>query len=128
MRALGQFAVLCAVAAAAGCGAHNPANEMADLQAGGDSAGAPNAPDDLGADLGGADLGRPTFGAYVLYETFNAMPTAATPNGPALSVQASGGGTVLVREVPFAADKSAQIAKPAAGGGASLTANFSAQS
>src|SRR5947199_5407458 len=100
MRALGLFAVLCAVAATAGCGTHNPANPMADLQAGGDSDGAPNATDDLGADLGGADLGKPAFGAYVLYETFNAMPTAAAPAGPALSVLASGGGTVLVREVP----------------------------
>jgi hypothetical protein len=128
MHALGLFAVSFAVAAASGCATHNPGSEAVDAQAGSDSdGGADLGPDDLGGDLGAADLGTPTFGAYVLYETFNAMATAATPNGP-WSVQGSGGGTVLVREVPFAADKSAQIAKPNATGVASLATSFPAQS
>jgi hypothetical protein len=62
-------------------------------------------------------------GTYVLYEKFNAMPTGAAPGGPWTVA-----GSVIVREVPFAADKSAEISKPTAPGTASLSATFAEQS
>ena len=107
---------------------HDDATAPVDAHVGGDSDGAADlAAGDLGGDAPAADLGTRTVGAYVLYETFNAMATAAPPAG-AWSVQATGGASVLVREVPFAADKSAAIAKPSATGVASLTTTFPAQS
>jgi hypothetical protein len=73
------------------------------------------------------DLVTQPFGTYVLYETFDALPTGSSPGAP-WAVDANGGGTVVVREVPFAADKSAAIGKPSTTGVARLATTFSAQS
>ncbi len=62
-------------------------------------------------------------GTYVLYERFDAMTTGAAPGAPWTIA-----GSVIVREVPFAADKSAEISKPATPGTASLSATFAEQS
>jgi hypothetical protein len=72
---------------------------------------------------GKGDGGGTDPGGYVLYERFDAMATDATPGAPWTTA-----GSVSVREVPFAADKSAQIAKPAMPGTASLSTTFAAQS
>ena len=61
-------------------------------------------------------------GAYVLFETFNAMTTGAAPAGAFTS--AATNGSVVVREVPFAADKSVEIAKQASAGTSSLSASL----
>jgi len=58
-----------------------------------------------------------------LYERFDAMDTGSPPAAPWAS-----DGAVAVREVPFAADKSAEIHKGAGGGAASLARTFDAQS
>ncbi len=79
------------------------------------AAGAP----DPSADAGGDDATAPspdaapdaaaaTTGVYLLYEKFDAMTTGAAPGAPWTNE-----GAIVVREVPFAADKSAEIAKPA---------------
>ncbi len=49
-----------------------------------------------------------TTGSYVRYEKFNTMATGSTPASAWAST-----GNVTVREVPFAADKSAELATPA---------------
>jgi Glycosyl hydrolases family 28 len=67
--------------------------------------------------------GRSQTGAFILYEKFNAMATGAAPTGSWTSA-----GSVIVREVPFAADKSAEIGKPAGAGTASLSTTFPDQS
>jgi hypothetical protein len=84
--------------------------------------------DDLATDLAPADLATRTFGAYVLYETFNAMATASPPSGAPWTVDATDGASVDVVEVPFAADKSVALQKPNATGVASLSAAIPSQS
>ncbi len=131
---------LCAAfgAFAAGCAAGNvgPDRDLgvpdletldaADLSAA--DLAAPSAGDlRVAGDAAPPDGGARAFGAYLLYETFNARSTGSTP-GDIWSVDAAGGGSVVVKEVPFAADKSAQIAKPNATGLARLATAFSAQS
>ncbi len=75
----------------------------------------PTPPDaDVTVDAGSGS-GRPAA-AYVLYETFNAMTTDAAPAAPWTTT-----GSVIVREVPFAADKSAEVS-----GTASLSTTFAA--
>jgi polygalacturonase len=59
-------------------------------------------------------------GAYLLYERFDEFATGAMPGAPWTVA-----GGVIVREVPFAADKSAEIGKPAGGATASLSTTFS---
>jgi hypothetical protein len=108
--------------AAAGCGSDHEGGGAPDLASsgGGDAGGAPDGSvPDVGA--------MRTTGVYLLYETFNAMATGAPPVAP-WTVDANGGGTVVVREIPFAADKSAEIAKPGAGGLARLSTMFPPQS
>jgi hypothetical protein len=107
--------------AAAGCAADHEGGGNPDLAGGGggDAAVAP--------DGGTPDLGARTTGVYLLYETFNAMATGAAPVAP-WTVDANGGATVLVREIPFAADKSAELAKPSATGLARLSTMFPPQS
>jgi hypothetical protein len=77
----------------------------------------PDAPG-TGSDAGSgkSDGGGSGAGAYILYEKFNAMATDAAPTGP---WDASG---ATVREVPFAADKSVELVRPA-----SLATTFPAQ-
>lgn len=80
----------------------------------------PNAtPDAAGsgkADGGGS--GSDATGTYLRYEKFNAMATGSTPGNEWTST-----GNVVVREVPFAVDKSAELATPA-----NLSTAFAAQS
>ncbi len=133
--------LLWAAVIAAGCAADKTANDLStqeaqDLSAA-DLSAADLATDDLSAnvagdlssstDSGSQDGGARAFGAYILYEKFNEMATGAAPAGP-WTVDASGGGSVLVREIPFAADKSAEVAKPNATGLARLATTFPAQS
>src|SRR5262249_4216371 len=113
MRWFFLFIISSVVVGSPGCTAHNPGGDQIDGQAGDGTDGAP-------------DSGT-HFGTYVFYEMFNMMPTGGLPSG-LWTVQATDGGSVSVREVPFAADKSAQIAKPGPTGVARLTAAFSAQS
>ncbi len=132
MPRLGPWALWVAVAAF-GCGARDGANAPADLQVadgpdGGSDGGSDLGTGDLGGDLAPPDLATRTVGTYVLYETFNAMATASPPSGAPWSVQATDGALVEVAEVPFAADKSAELVKPNATGVASLTATIPAQS
>jgi hypothetical protein len=68
----------------------------------------------------------PSAGAYVVNETFNEMTTGAAPGTP-WSIAASPAGAVTVEEVPFAADKSVEIAKPDATGTSSLARELGAQ-
>ncbi len=82
---------------------------------------------DANSDSDTTDLAAPVYGNYLLYEKFNAMTTAAPPSAPWI-VTATGGASVLVREVPFAADKSAEIAKPTTAGEARLVTTFPSQS
>lgn len=56
------------------------------------------------ADAASIPPDAPTAGRYVVHETFDAMATGAAPAGFATS------GAVTVREVPFAADKSVELA------------------
>jgi hypothetical protein len=67
--------------------------------------GAPDAP--TAASDGGNDAAAGT-GTYLLYEKFNEMATGLPPSSPWMT-----DGSVLVEEVPFAADKSVAISKPA---------------
>jgi hypothetical protein len=99
--------VLALVACVAACASHKqttPSDAVANDGATGDA-----------TDAGSGQVN----GAYVLYETFNAMATNAAPIAPWTIA-----GSVLVREVPFAADKSAEIAKPAGDGTTSLSTTF----
>jgi len=79
-------------------------------------------PGDAPGGKGDGDTG-PEVGLYIRHEKFDAMPTGAMPGDPWTS-----DGGVAVREVPFAADKSAELAKPAGAGVASLATMFGAQS
>jgi hypothetical protein len=103
-------AVVAAVASVAAC-AHHPA------ALGPDAANPDAAHDGLAPDGGVAT------GVYILNETFNSYATGSTPPAP-WTVATSPQGAVAVQEVPFAADKSAQLAKPDATGTTSLTATF----
>lgn len=78
---------------------------------------------DAGPDVG-ADAGK-TTGTYVLYETFDAMTTGASPSAPWTSLATNG--SVTVGEVPFPSDKSIAITKPGAAGTSALSATFPAQ-
>ena len=71
--------------------------------------------------------GSASTGVYVIDETFNEMTTGAVPNSP-WTIESSSAGSVAVREVPFAVDKSIEIAKPDASGTSSLAVAFAAQS
>jgi len=70
---------------------------------------APAAPADAAADAAlGTDAGSdaaPVTGLYLINESFNAMTTAAPPDAPWVTQ-----GAVAIREVPFAADKSVELA------------------
>jgi hypothetical protein len=80
------------------------------------------------ADAPGPDAGQAAGpGVYLLYERFDAMATGAAPAG-AWASRATNGGAVTVREVPFAADKSAEIGKPAGAGTTGLSRTFPEQS
>jgi MYXO-CTERM domain-containing protein len=81
-----------------------------------------------GRPAGGVQNGSDTgSGApYIVYETFNAMPSDARPASP-WATQTSTNGAVAVREVPFAVDKSVAIEKPDTGGTSSLGIAFPAQ-
>ncbi|HZS41959.1 MAG TPA: glycosyl hydrolase family 28 protein [Polyangia bacterium] len=119
MKAWRLIVLSCVLAGAVGCALGNPAvGEPRDLGVGDDGAT---------PDLGASDLGARHTGVYLLYETFNAMPTGSPPGAP-WTASASGGASVLVREIPFAADKSAELAKPGAAGLARLSTTFAAQS
>jgi polygalacturonase len=101
MRSVTISAILLAVSAITGCA----------TSAGGD--------DD---DNGKTDGDGITVGRYVVNEKFNTMKTGVRPRSTWFST-----GSVAVREVPFAADKSVEIAKSAGGAAASLERDFSPQ-
>jgi hypothetical protein len=102
---------------------------------GGTGGGVGGGQSDAGVDAGsGGGLpdaaitdGGPPVGPYLLRETFNAMPTGAPPVG-AWTIDTSDGGSVLIGEVPFPADKSAELKMPAPNGLASLSATLPPQS
>lgn len=104
-------------------GAGPSGSSNADAGSIGDGGSAANDGAAAGAD-GGAT--RPVAGIYVLHETFDAMTTAAAPPAP-WSVQATNGGSALVQEVPFAADKSVTVTKLAGAGTTSLAYDVGAQ-
>jgi hypothetical protein len=80
-----------------------------------------------GSDAGQPDGPRAGSGPpYIMYETFNAMPSDAPPASP-WATKTSATGTVFVREVPFAVDKSVVIQKPDTAGTSSLGVAFPAQ-
>ncbi len=61
-----------------------------------------------------------SIGTYLLDESFNSMTTNAVPtNG--WNMTSTGGGSVVVRELPFAADKSVRIQKLASSGESTLS-------
>lgn len=66
-------------------------------------------------------------GTYVLNERFDAMTTGSPPTSP-WTVVSTGGGSVTVREVPFAADKSVKVQKLNTSGTSSLATTFTNQS
>jgi len=66
-------------------------------------------------------------GTYLRNEPFNAMVTGAAPASP-WTITSTGGGSVTVREVPFAADKSVKIQKLNTSGVSSLSMTFGDQS
>jgi Glycosyl hydrolases family 28 len=78
--------------------------------------GAPDATGSGKADGDGS--GSDDSGQYIRYEKFNAMATGSTPANEWTST-----GSVVVREVPFAVDKSAELATPA-----NLSTTFAPQS
>lgn len=83
--------------------------------------------DDAADDDGKADgITGTAGGSYIRYEKFNGLTTGSTPSGR-WSTEQTGGATVLVREVPFAADKSIELVKPAVKGTASLATTFRSQ-
>lgn len=84
------------------------------------SADAP-APIDAPIDAPGSAAGS----GYLLYERFDAMATGAPPASPWI-VDAPVG-AVTVREVPFATDKSVELAKPAGAGTTALAYAFAPQ-
>jgi hypothetical protein len=86
----------------------------------------PGAPFDGGTDGTGGDASGPDVGIYVRLERFDAMPTGAAPADP-WTAEVTGGGSVLVRDVPFAADHSVELAKPAVSGTSSLSTTFADQ-
>jgi hypothetical protein len=70
-----------------------------------------------GASDGAPDGGTP---AYIAYEKFNTMPTGEPPTSPWTS-ESGDSGSIRVREVPFAFDKSVEISKPTGEGTAGLS-------
>jgi hypothetical protein len=68
----------------------------------------------------------PAAGTYVLHDTFNALATGTAPPIP-WAIGSTGGGSVTVREVPFAADHSVRIQKLNASGVSSLSTTIAAQ-
>lgn len=88
-----------------------------------DGAGSADAPSTAQID---AAITPPTTGVYLLYERFDAMTTGAPPDGAWTATATNG--AVVVREIPFAADKSASIEKTAGAGTATLGLTFPAQS
>lgn len=70
-----------------------------------------------GASDGAPDGGTP---AYITYEKFNTMPTGEPPTSPWTS-ESGDSGSIRVREVPFAFDKSVEISKPTGEGTAGLS-------
>ncbi|MEZ4363243.1 MAG: glycosyl hydrolase family 28 protein [Kofleriaceae bacterium] len=66
-------------------------------------------------------------GTYVRDESFNALPAGSTPGAP-WSVVSTGGGSVSVLPVPFAADRSVRIQKLNASGASSLSTSFAERS
>ncbi|HUJ61232.1 MAG TPA: glycosyl hydrolase family 28 protein [Kofleriaceae bacterium] len=91
------------------CTAKKPPAAPVDATAGGDGSGA-------------GDGGGTKYGAYVLFENFNAMTTGQAPAGVWTTA-----GSAIVQEVPFAADKSVAVSKPAGTGTASLSASIPPQ-
>jgi hypothetical protein len=103
---------------------------LAVLMAGcsGNEAGAPadaHAPSDDAA--GDAAIPSDGRGEYLIDEKFNAMPSGATPGG-IWTTTASPGASVVVRELPFAADHSVELVKPAGAGAANLSTMLEPQS
>ena len=82
--------------------------------------------DDAAGDDGKADGIGTAGGSYIRYDKFNGLTTGSTPSGRWTS-EATGGATVAVREVPFHADKSIELVKPAVKGTASLATTFRGQ-
>jgi hypothetical protein len=90
-------------------------------------ADAPVAPADAARDASPDAAVGPSAGAYILHETFDVIATDAVPGAPwTATVPASG--AVVVREIPFATDKSAELSKLDTSSTASLAATFPAQS
>jgi hypothetical protein len=104
MRSVTISAILLAVSAITACASH-PAVKTDD------------------ANPGKGDGGGDDTGTYVVYEKFNTMTSDAPPTGAFTTT-----GAVNVREVPFADDKSVEVAKPTGGATASLDTSFPAQS
>jgi polygalacturonase len=75
---------------------------------------------------GGLQDGSGSGPPYIVHETFNAMPSDAPPASPWIT-RTSAAGTVTVREVPFAVDKSVAIEKPDTTGTSSMGLAFPAQ-
>jgi hypothetical protein len=71
---------------------------------------------------GKCDGSGPTNGTYLIHETFNTMTTGAPPSGAWTTT-----GAVAVREVPFAANKSAEVSKPAGTSTSTLAFSFPGQ-
>jgi len=74
-----------------------------------------------------AGSGSARGGVYLIDERFDEMATGAVPDAP-WTIEASPAGAVAVREVPFAANKSVELAKPDATGTSSLSVAFPPQS
>ncbi|MFT3692685.1 MAG: glycosyl hydrolase family 28 protein [Kofleriaceae bacterium] len=82
--------------------------------------GAPNpeSPDAMQGKSDGSGSGGDDTGTYIRYEKFNAMTTGAAPTG----FDGQYGNVGVIREVPFAQDKSVELATPA-----TLSTTFGAQ-
>ncbi|HEU0029198.1 MAG TPA: glycosyl hydrolase family 28-related protein [Kofleriaceae bacterium] len=92
------------------------------------SCAAPASP--VGVDGGGgkgdgSDPGS-EVGSYLVRERFDAMATAVSPGAP-WQIEATAGAAVTVRELPFATDKSVELAKPEGTATASLAIELPAQ-
>ena len=87
---------------------------------------------DPGSDAGDGDDGKADGtgsargGVFVVNETFDGMTTGARPGTP-WTIASSPAGSVAVREVPFATDKSVEISKPDPSGTSQLARTFTDQ-
>ena len=99
-------------------GASDSSSDATGTRAEGASPSSGDASDDVKASAGDAGTSP---GTYLLYEKFNEMAADATPDSPWVAH-----GSATVREVPFAADKSVEIAMPPAAAATDAGANTSA--